>query len=55
MKATNNKIKGMSTQAFAKKGYKKTKLGWIPEEWEIIKLGGQCYLWISFSNTKAQR
>lgn len=39
MKATNNKIKGMSTQAFAKKGYKKTKLGWIPEEWEIIKLG----------------
>lgn len=22
-----------------KDGYKKTKLGWIPEEWEIIKLG----------------
>jgi len=39
MKATNNKIKGMSTQAFAKEGYKKTKLGWIPEEWEVQKLG----------------
>jgi len=38
MKATNNKIKGMSTQAFAKEGYIKTKLGWIPEEWEILKL-----------------
>lgn len=23
-----------------KKGYKKTKLGWIPEEWEVVKLGG---------------
>ncbi len=22
-----------------KKGYKKTKLGWIPEDWEVIKLG----------------
>lgn len=22
-----------------KKGYKKTKLGWIPEEWDIVKLG----------------
>lgn len=22
-----------------KKGYKKTKLGWIPEDWEIVKLG----------------
>ena len=22
-----------------KKGYKKTKLGWIPEEWEVVKLG----------------
>lgn len=22
-----------------KKGYKKTKLGWIPEDWEVVKLG----------------
>ena len=22
-----------------KKGYKKTKLGWIPEEWDLLKLG----------------
>ena len=22
-----------------KKGYKKTKLGWIPEDWEIYKIG----------------
>ena len=22
-----------------KKGYKKTKLGWIPEDWDVIKLG----------------
>ena len=21
-----------------KKGYKKTKLGWIPEEWEVVKI-----------------
>ena len=20
-----------------KKGYKKTKLGWIPEDWEVVK------------------
>ena len=22
-----------------KKGYKKTKLGWIPEDWEVINIG----------------
>jgi len=26
-----------------KKGYKKTKLGWIPEEWEVVKLGDCAY------------
>ena len=25
-----------------KKGYKKTKLGWIPEEWEVVSLGKIC-------------
>jgi len=26
--------KDMATEVFAKEGYKKTKLGWIPEDWE---------------------
>ena len=30
-----------------KKGYKKTKLGWIPEDWEVINIGNL------FSNTQS--
>lgn len=29
---------GPPTEALVKEGYKKTKLGWIPEEWEVVKL-----------------
>jgi len=29
----------MKTENENKVGYKKTKLGWIPEDWEVIKLG----------------
>jgi len=29
----------LPSEAKAKRGYKKTKLGWIPEEWEVQKLG----------------
>ena len=25
-----------------KKGYKKTKLGWIPDDWEVVKLSSIC-------------
>ena len=28
-----------SDTAFQKEGYKKTKLGWIPENWEVKALG----------------
>lgn len=36
---TCDPVKVKENSGFNKKGYKKTKLGWIPEEWEIIKLG----------------
>jgi type I restriction enzyme S subunit len=29
---------GLPTEALVKEGYKKTKLGWIPEDWDLIKL-----------------
>ena len=35
---TKNKEQGMSDPNENKPGYKKTKLGWIPEEWKIMKL-----------------
>ena len=30
--------KGTATQVFVKEGYKKTKLGWIPEEWDTPRI-----------------
>ncbi len=35
---TENKERIMSDPNENKPGYKKTKLGWIPEEWEVVKL-----------------
>ncbi len=37
--STNTEAKsGPSSETLIKEGYKKTKLGWIPEEWEFLKL-----------------
>ncbi len=30
---------GLSAEALAKAGYKHTPLGWLPKEWEVVKLG----------------
>jgi type I restriction enzyme S subunit len=38
MKNENQHKPGLSAEALAKAGYKKTKLGWIPEEWEVISI-----------------
>ena len=32
----------MSRGAFTREGYKKTELGWIPEDWEVKRLGELC-------------
>ncbi|WP_282782146.1 restriction endonuclease subunit S [Phaeodactylibacter xiamenensis] len=34
----NENNPGQSAEALAKAGYKKTKVGWIPEEWEEMKI-----------------
>ncbi len=38
-KTTNRAPKGNSNAKSTTNNYKKTKLGWIPEEWEIEKFG----------------
>jgi|SRR5690554_1079942 len=35
---TCDPVKVRENSGFNKKGYKKTKLGWIPEEWKVVKL-----------------
>ena len=37
MTELNDNKPGLSTEALAKAGYKKTKVGWIPKEWEVLK------------------
>lgn len=32
----------MTTALQEKQGYKKTELGWIPEDWEVVKIGDLC-------------
>ena len=39
MTREQNISQGLPSETKAKRGYKKTKLGWIPEEWEVQKLG----------------
>ena len=36
---TCDPVKVRENSGLVREGYKKTKLGWIPEDWEVIKLG----------------
>ncbi len=39
---TCDPVKFREDSALTREGYKKTKLGWIPEDWRVIRLGEVC-------------